>query len=68
MTFVLLKTTQHKGNGVSLGRLHMGRGRNLSPHMVGTCVGGQIVNGITHNGGHRPYGGRDLTLIDYIIN
>ena len=29
--------------------------------------GGQRVNGGTHEGGHRPYGG-DLTLIDYIIN
>ena len=24
--------------------------------------------GGTHEGGHRPYGGGDLTLIDYIIN
>ena len=34
-----------------------------TPHMVG----GQSVNGGTHEGGHRPYEG-DLTLIDYIIN
>ena len=27
---------------------------------------GKSVNGGTHEGGHRPYGG--LTLIDYIIN
>ena len=33
----------------------------------GTSAGGQSVNGGTHEGGHRPYGG-DLTLIDYIIN
>ena len=33
--------------------------------MGGTSAGGQIVNGGTHEGGHRPYGG-DLTLIDYI--
>ena len=35
--------------------------------MAGTSAGGQSVNGGTHEGGHRPYGG-DLTLIDYIIN
>ena len=39
---------QIKVTGFSLGRLHMG---------------GQSVNGGTHEGGHRPYGG--LTLIDY---
>ena len=36
-------------------------------HGGGTSAGGQSVNGGTHEGGHRPYGG-DLTLIDYIIN
>ena len=36
------------------------------PHMGGKCRG-QSVNGGTHEGEHRPYGG-DLTLIDYIIN
>ena len=36
------------------------------PHMGDKCRG-QSVNGGTHEGGHRPYGG-DLTLIDYIIN
>ena len=35
--------------------------------MGGTSAGGQSVNGWTHEGRHRPYGG-DLTLIDYIIN
>ena len=30
-------------------------------------MGGPIVNGGTHEEGHRPYGG-DLTLIDNIIN
>ena len=39
----------------------------LSPDMGGASAGGQSVNGGTHEGGHRPYGG-DLTLIDYIIN
>ena len=31
-------------------------------------AGGQSINGGTHEGGHRPYGGGNLTLIDYIIN
>ena len=30
---------------------------DLSPHMGGTSAGGQCVNGETHEGGHRPYGG-----------
>ena len=30
---------------------------DLSPHMGGTSAGGQSVNGGTHEGGHRPYGG-----------
>ena len=47
-------------SGFSPGRLHMGGGGG------GKCRG-QIINGGTHEGGHRPYGG-DLTLIDYIIN
>ena len=36
----------------------------------GTSEGGQSVNGGTHEGEHRPYGGGagELTLIDYIIN
>ena len=43
-------------------------GRDLSPPIWGeTSAGGQSVNGGTHEGGHRPYGG-DLTLIDHIIN
>ena len=42
-------------------------GEDLSSHMGGTSAGGQSVNGGTHEGGHRPYGG-DLTLTDYIIN
>ena len=37
------------------------------PPYGGTSVGGQSINGGTHEGGHRPYGG-DLTLINYIIN
>ena len=37
-------------SGFSLGRLHMGG--FVPPHM-----GGQSVNGGTHEGGHRPYGG-----------
>ena len=55
-------------SGFSLGRLHMGE--DLSPsHMGGrTSAGGQSVNGGSHEGGHRPYGEEDLTLIDYIIN
>ena len=51
--------------GFSLGRLHMGG--ICPPHMGETSAGGQSVNGGTHEGGHRPYGG-DLTLIDYIIS
>ena len=51
--------------GFSLGRLHMGG--FVPPKWGGTSAGGQSVNGGTHEGGHRPYGG-DLTLIDYIIN
>ena len=43
-------------SGFSLGHLHMG----------GISAGGQSVNGGTHEGGHRPYGG--ITLVDYIIN
>ena len=38
--------------GFSLGRLHMGG--ICPPHMGGTSAGGQIVNGGTHEGGHRP--------------
>ena len=31
---------------------------DLSPHMGGgTSAGGESVNGGTHEGGHRPYGG-----------
>ena len=41
----------HK-TGFSLGRLQMG---DLSPLM--TSAGGQSVNGGTHEGEHRPYGG-----------
>ena len=43
-------------SGFSLGHLHMG----------GTSAGGQSVNGGTHEGGHRPYGGGGggLTLIN----
>ena len=43
-------------SGFSLGRLHMGR---ICPAYGGggTSVGGQSVNGGTHEGGHRPYGG-----------
>ena len=37
--------------------------------MGGTSARGQSVNvGGTHEGTHRPYGGEDLPLIDYIIN
>ena len=45
-------------------------GGNLSPPIWGgTSAGGQSVNGGTHEGGHRPYGGGGgLTLIDYLIN
>ena len=46
-------------SGFSLDRLDIG---------WGTSAGGQSVNGGTYEGGHRPYGGGDLTLIDYIIN
>ena len=43
-------------------------GGNLSPPIWGgISAGGQSVNGGTHEGGHRPYGG-GLTLIDYLIN
>ena len=45
-------------HGGDLSSLHMGEG---------TSEGGQSVNGGTHQGEHRPYGG-ELTLIDYIIN
>ena len=38
------------------------------PYGGGTSAGGQSVNRGTHKGGHRPYGGDDLTLIDYTIN
>ena len=51
-------------SGFSLGRLHMGGG--FVPPYGGTSAGAQSVNGGTHEGGHRAYGG--LTLIDYIIN
>ena len=37
--------------GFSLGRLHMGG------FVPPTSAGGQSVNGGTHEGGHRPYGG-----------
>ena len=30
--------------------------------------GDKVLMGGTHEGGHRPYGGGDLTLIDYLIN
>ena len=40
---------------------------DLSPPYGGTSAGGQSVDGGTHDGGHRHYG-RDLTLIDYIMN
>ena len=48
-------------SGFSLGRLHMG---DLLPSAGGdkALMGGLI------RGGHRPYGGGDPTLIDYIIN
>ena len=45
-------------HGGDLSPLHMGEGKS---------AGGQSINGGTHEGGHRPYGG-GLTLIDYIIN
>ena len=45
----------------------MGRDLSPPPYGWGTNAGGQSINGGTHKGGHRPYGG-DLTLIDYIIN
>ena len=54
--------------GFSLGRLHMGGGgKDLSP-IWGTSAGGQSINGGTHEGGHRPYGGLTLIHVDYIIN
>ena len=48
--------------GFSLGDLRRGGG-NLSLPPAAR----QSINGGTHEGGHRPYGG-DLTLIDYFIN
>ena len=52
--------SQTQPPGFSLGRLHMG----------GQVQGDKALMGGTHEGGHRLYeeGGRDLTLIDYIIN
>ena len=39
------------------------------PYGGGASAGEQSVNGVgPHEGGHRPYGGTDLTLIDYITN
>ena len=38
--------------GFSLGRLHMEGDLSPPPY-----VGGQSINGGTHEGGHRPYGG-----------
>ena len=32
-------------------------------HWGGGDLGGQSIDGGTHEGGHRPYGGGDLTLI-----
>ena len=46
-------------SGFYLGHLHMG---DLSPHMGGTSAGGQSVNGGTHEGGHRPYGGPNFDI------
>ena len=40
-------------SGFSLGCLHMG---GFVPPYRGSA-GGQSVNGGTHEGGHRPYGG-----------
>ena len=51
-------------SGFSLRHLHVGGG-GICPPM--TSAGGQSVNGGTHDGGHRPYGG-DLNFIDYIIH
>ena len=42
-------------------------GGNCPPPYGGDKCRRQSVNGGTHEGGHKPYGG-DLTLIDYIIN
>ena len=53
-------------SGFSLGRLHMG---GFVPSIWGGQVqGDKALIGGTHEGGHRPYGGGGLTLIDYIIN
>ena len=41
------------------------RGDLSPPYMQGDKA---LMGGGTHEGGHRPYGGGDLTLIDYIIN
>ena len=43
-------------SGFSLDVLDMG-GFVPLPHMGGTSAGGQSINGGTHEGGHRPYGG-----------
>ena len=48
--------------GFSPGRLHMGG------YGGGQVQGDKALIGGTHKGGHRPYGGEDLTLIDYTIN
>ena len=47
LKFIHGTLTFHSSPGFSLGRLHMG----------GTSAGGQSINGGTHEGGHRPYGG-----------
>ena len=53
-TRVTVCKIQRYNSGFSLGRLHMGG------FIWG---GGQSVNGGTHEGGHKPYGGTLLLLL-----
>ena len=55
-----MKTTQHIGNRVFNRPFTLGGGGGafVPPyHMVGTSAGEPIINGGTHEGGHRPYEG-----------